>query len=100
MIQGSLLIVDDDRQVLESMADWLRSQGLQVDAVRGVAEANDRLSREAYDLLLVDIRLQDGDGLDLLEQVRRTKTRHSIADRKEKTPCTPVGSAKRCHPRP
>ena len=32
MIQGSLLLVDDDRQVLESMADWLRSHGLQVDA--------------------------------------------------------------------
>jgi DNA-binding NtrC family response regulator len=72
MIQGSLLLVDDDRQVLESMADWLRSQGLQVDAVRGVAEANDRLSRKAYELLLVDVRLQDGDGLDLLEQVRRS----------------------------
>jgi len=72
MIQGSLLLVDDDRQVLESMADWLRSQGLQVDAVRGVAEAAERLSRKAYDLLLVDIRLQDGDGLDLLEQVRRS----------------------------
>ena len=32
MIQGSLLLVDDDRHVLESMTDWLRSQGLQVDA--------------------------------------------------------------------
>jgi DNA-binding NtrC family response regulator len=71
MIHGSLLLVDDDRQVLDSMADWLRSHGLQVDAVRGVAEASERLSRKAYDLLLVDVRLQDGDGLDLLEQVRR-----------------------------
>ncbi|MCC6493594.1 MAG: sigma-54-dependent Fis family transcriptional regulator [Pirellulales bacterium] len=72
MIQGSLLLVDDDRQVLESMADWLRSHGLQVDAVRGLAEAADRLSRKTYDLLLVDVRLQDGDGMDLLEQVRRS----------------------------
>jgi DNA-binding NtrC family response regulator len=72
MLQGSLLLVDDDRGVLESMTDWLRSQGLQVDPVRGVAEANERLSRKAYDLLLVDVRLQDGDGLDLLEQVRRS----------------------------
>lgn len=71
MLQGSLLLVDDDRQVLESMTDWLRSQGLQVDPVRGVAEAAERLARKPYDLLLVDVRLQDGDGLDLLEQVRR-----------------------------
>ena len=72
MIQGSLLLVDDDRQVLESMTDWLRSHGLQVDAARGLAEASDLLARKAYDLLLVDVRLQDGDGLDLLEQVRRS----------------------------
>src|SRR5690349_16929809 len=78
MIQGSLLLVDDDRQVLESMSDWLRSQGLQVDAVRGVAEANERLSRKAFDLLLVDVRLQDGDGFDLLEQVRRTHPQSQV----------------------
>ena len=72
MIQGTLLLVDDDRQVLESMADWLRSHGLQVDTARGVAEASERLVRRQYDLLLVDVRLQDGDGHDLLEQVRRT----------------------------
>ena len=72
MLQGSLLLVDDARQVLESMADWLRSHGLQVDAARSVAEANDRLKRKSYDLLLVDVRLNDGAGFDLLEQVRRS----------------------------
>jgi DNA-binding NtrC family response regulator len=71
MVHASLLLVDDDRHVLESMTDWLRSQGLLVDPARGVAEAVERLGRKAYDLLLVDVRLQDGDGLDLLEQVRR-----------------------------
>ena len=28
MTKGNLLLVDDDRQVLESMADWLRDQGM------------------------------------------------------------------------
>jgi DNA-binding NtrC family response regulator len=78
MTEGSLLLVDDDRQVLESMSDWLRSQGFQVDAVRGVAEAAERLSRKSYDLLLVDVRLQDGDGLDLLEQVRRNDPQSQV----------------------
>jgi DNA-binding NtrC family response regulator len=78
MLQGSLLVVDDDRQVLESMADWLRSQGLQVDAVRGIAEAVECLGKKSYDLLLVDVRLQDGDGLDLLEQVRRNHPQSQV----------------------
>jgi len=71
MLQGTLLLVDDDRRLLESMTDWLRSQGLQVDAASGVAHALEQLARKSYDLLLVDVRLQDGDGHDLLEQVRR-----------------------------
>jgi len=71
MIQGSLLIVDDDRQVLESMTDWLRDQGLDVDSSAGYADALEKLRQKQYEMLLVDVRLQDGDGFDLLEQVRR-----------------------------
>ncbi len=72
MIQGSLLLVDDDRHLLESMADWLRSQGLAVDTSSGCADALERLRKKSYEMLLVDVRLQDGDGFDLLEQVRRS----------------------------
>lgn len=72
-ISGSLLLVDDDLQVLESMADWLRDQGLEVDTATGQAEAIERLTAKGYDLLLSDIRLQDGDGFDLLEQSLRRR---------------------------
>lgn len=72
MLHGSLLLVDDDRQLLESMTDWLRSQGLDVDPASGCSEALARLSRQSYDLLLVDVRLADGNGFDLLEQVQRS----------------------------
>ena len=71
MLKGSLLLVDDDRQVLESMADWLRDQGLAVDTSTGYADALEKLRSKSYEMLLVDVRLQDGDGFDLLEQVRR-----------------------------
>lgn len=71
MIQGTLLLVDDDRALLESMTDWLRDQGLTVDPSIGYADALDKLRQKSYDMLLIDVRLQDGDGFDLLEQVRR-----------------------------
>lgn len=71
MLQGSLLLVDDDRHVLESMADWLNDQGLEVDSSSGYADALERLSNKSYELVLADVRLQDGDGFDLLEQVQR-----------------------------
>ncbi len=71
MTKGSLLLVDDDQQVLESMADWLRGEGFQADTSSGYADALEKLRHTTYDMLLVDVRLGDGDGFDLLEQVRR-----------------------------
>jgi DNA-binding NtrC family response regulator len=71
MNKGSLLLVDDDRQVLDSMADWLRGQGYQLDAVGGYVAAMAAIEKKKYDLLLLDIRLRDGDGFDLLAHCRQ-----------------------------
>ena len=73
MIQGSLLLVDDDRQIRESMSEWLASHGLEVETAAGCGDTLEALSRRSYDLLLVDVQLKDGDGLALLEQVRRNR---------------------------
>lgn len=71
MIKPRLLLVDDDRHVLESMADWLRSQNYDVDTTASYLDALERLRGRSFDLVLSDVRLSDGDGLDLLEQCRR-----------------------------
>jgi DNA-binding NtrC family response regulator len=69
--RGTLLLVDDDRHVLASMAEWLREQGYTTDTASGLSEAIATVDRKAYDLVLVDIRLGDGDGFDLLGHCRR-----------------------------
>ncbi len=71
MAKGSLLLVDDDQQVLESMAEWLREQGYELDTATGQTEAIAAIDRKTYDLVLVDIRLQDGDGFDVLAHCRK-----------------------------
>jgi DNA-binding NtrC family response regulator len=71
MNKPQLLLVDDDRLVLESMSDWLRAQGYQLDASPGYADALEQLRKKSFDLVLADVRLRDGDGFDLLEQCRR-----------------------------
>jgi DNA-binding NtrC family response regulator len=71
MNRGSLLLVDDDRHVLESMADWLREMGFEVDTAGGHRQALESIRRRGYDLALVDIRLQDGDGFDILSHCRK-----------------------------
>ncbi len=66
MKKGTLLLVDDDRHVLSSMADWLREQGYKVDVALDYAAAVAAVERKPYDLLLVDIRLPDRDGFEVL----------------------------------
>lgn len=70
MKRASLLLVDDDRQVLASMADWLRDQGFDLDTATSCAGAVDAVDRKNYDLVLADIRLGDGDGFQVLQHCR------------------------------
>jgi DNA-binding NtrC family response regulator len=69
--QATLLLVDDDRHVLTSMADWLREQGYRTDTAVSLAEAKTAVGRKTYDLVLADIRLGDADGFDLLAHCRQ-----------------------------
>ncbi|NLE39177.1 MAG: sigma-54-dependent Fis family transcriptional regulator [Pirellulaceae bacterium] len=70
MKRGSLLLIDDDRHVLTSMAEWLRCEGFDVDTGQTSAEAMAAVARKPYDLVLTDIRLGDADGFDVLRHVR------------------------------
>ena len=70
MNNGKLLLVDDDRQVLDSMAGWLREQGFQVDVAGRVAQAIEMVDKKVYDLALVDLRLGEEDGFDVLQHCR------------------------------
>lgn len=72
-IKASLLLVDDDRHVLQSMSVWLRDQGYRVDTATGKLEAQALIDRKSYDVALVDVRLQDGDGFELLAECRRRR---------------------------
>jgi DNA-binding NtrC family response regulator len=64
--QPRLLLVDDDRHLLESMGDWLGSMGLSVQLADGCRSAKDLLRQSPFDLAIVDLRLQDGDGFEIL----------------------------------
>lgn len=65
-----LLLVDDDRHVLASTADWLRCQNYQVDTAHSFTTALAAAARRPYDVVLSDIRLGDGDGLQLVSQIK------------------------------
>jgi DNA-binding NtrC family response regulator len=78
MTKGSLLLVDDDRHVLESMADWLRSQGYKLDTAADRASALAQIGRKTPDLVLCDVRLAEGDGFDVLTYCRKNHPETSV----------------------
>jgi DNA-binding NtrC family response regulator len=78
MKKGSLLLVDDDRHVLESMSGWLREQGYKVETAADRAAAIATIDRKPFDLVLADIRLPDGDGYDVLAHCREHHPRMAV----------------------
>ncbi|MGB9689284.1 sigma-54-dependent transcriptional regulator [Thermogutta sp.] len=70
MPKAALLLVDDDRHLLQAMANWLREQGYRVDTAAGVEESLRELTRRSYDVAVVDVRLSDGDGFEILRFCR------------------------------
>lgn len=69
--QGTLLLVDDDRWLLDSMSQWLEGEGFKVTPCWRAADAKKKLAAETFDLILCDIRLDDGDGFEVLEYARK-----------------------------
>ena len=65
-----LLIVEDDDTVREFLIDNLRQDGHAVTAAGGVTEAAAALRRVSADIVLVDVSLPDGSGLDLIRMIR------------------------------
>lgn len=65
------LLVEDNRDLGQSVVDRLSLDGHAVDWARSLAEAEDHLAIAGYDLILLDIMLPDGDGRDFLADQRR-----------------------------
>src|SRR5687768_4686047 len=78
MSQGTLLLVDDDRLVLDAMSSWLREQGYEVLAASGRETAFRELAARSVDLVLADIRLADGDGFEILEHCKRNYPQSTV----------------------
>jgi DNA-binding response OmpR family regulator len=65
-----LLLVDDDARLAAMLGDYLRGHGYEVDVAGTLAAGREQLQQGSHDLLLLDLMLPDGDGLDLTRELR------------------------------
>ena len=65
-VQGMVLVIDDEADIRELLELSLLRMGLAVECTGSVTSAKQMLQSKRYDLCLTDMRLPDGDGLDIV----------------------------------
>ena len=72
MPKKTILVVDDDKSILRTFTRILQKNGYAIDAAETGREAIEKAEAKHYDLALVDVRLPDMDGTDLLAKMKNT----------------------------
>ena len=70
MPRANILIVDDEKLIRWSMKQKLESWNYDVVEAEDLHQARLRLQQENPDLVTLDIKLPDGNGIDFLKQIR------------------------------
>ncbi len=69
VVSRTVLIVDDEEDILELLELTLLKMGLDVERASSVKEAIKKVKDSSFDLCLTDMRLPDGDGLEVLKYI-------------------------------
>jgi len=72
MADKGILVVDDDKIIVDSLCEFLSLEGFQAGGVESFRGAVASLQKQSYPLVIMDINLPDGDGFELLDLVRRS----------------------------
>lgn len=70
MQENRVLLVEDDRAIVENLTEFLKGEGFRVTAVDGQKKALELLERESFDLALLDVSLGEGNGYALCAAIK------------------------------
>ncbi len=70
-LQHPVLVVDDEADIRDLMEMTLMKMGLRVDTATGVEDAKNKLEGGDYSLVLTDMRMPDGSGLEVVQHINR-----------------------------
>ena len=75
----SALVVDDERDIRELLVLTLGRMGLRISTAANLAEARELLASNPYDLCITDMRLPDGNGIELVTEIAQHYPRTPVA---------------------
>jgi DNA-binding NtrC family response regulator len=70
MNKKDILVIDDDKIIVDSLCEFLSLEGYRAEGAETVKSAMAKLDEKRYCLAITDVNLPDGDGLDLLDTIR------------------------------
>jgi DNA-binding NtrC family response regulator len=70
-----ILIIDDDENIRKVLATILEEEGYDIDTAETAKKAIEKTKKKFYNLALIDIRLPDMEGIELLTKMRETTPR-------------------------
>ncbi|TSA32249.1 MAG: DNA-binding response regulator [Porphyromonadaceae bacterium] len=73
-----LLLVEDEALIRESVHEFLTNEGFLCEAAATFSEASFKLDLYEYDIILIDVTLPDGNGLNLVKQVKLSHPKTGI----------------------
>lgn len=75
---NNILIVEDDLKARETLSDILSEEGYGITGIDTISQARKELKNKFYNVALVDIKLPDGTGLELLEEIKKVNEDTSV----------------------
>ncbi|HEY4675009.1 MAG TPA: response regulator [Candidatus Bathyarchaeia archaeon] len=67
----NILIIDDDKTILKILSKILQKEGFNVNTAETGQDALNKLETQQYDAALIDVKLQDVNGIDLLNKIQK-----------------------------
>ncbi|MEO8038123.1 MAG: response regulator transcription factor [Betaproteobacteria bacterium] len=71
---SSLLLIEDDRELAVMVGEYLGRAGFRVEHAETAGAGLARVQREAFDAVVLDLMLPDGDGFDVCRTIRQSST--------------------------
>ena len=68
--QGRVLLVDDDKIIVDSLSEFLQLEKYEVDGVHSVKAACAQLAKQNYAIVITDVNMPEADGFELLRHIK------------------------------
>ncbi len=78
VLEKKILLVEDENVFAKAVKKHLQRAGYKIDIVENLAAAREEYKNNAPDLVLLDMRLPDGSGLDLLSEIKSSNTNTAV----------------------